>query len=79
MLVWKKRHLREEMPFLRMFLFFLFFSFCFSYFSSNVIFKLFLSFCRRFWIFLFTFVPVNHKRIIYVEITFKALVVAAAS
>ena len=29
MLVWKKRHLREEMPFLRMFLFFLFFSFCF--------------------------------------------------
>lgn len=24
-----KRHLREEMPFLRMFLFFLFFSFCF--------------------------------------------------
>lgn len=76
MLVWKKRHLREEMPFLRMFLFFLFFSF--SYFLSNVIFKLFLSFCRRFRIFLFTFVPVNHKRIIYVEITFKALVVAAA-
>ena len=40
--------------------------------------ELFLSFCRRFWIFLFTFVPVNRKRIIYVEITFKALVVAAA-
>ena len=64
MLVWKKRHLREEMPFLRMFLFFLFFSSLsvFSYFSSNVIFKLFLSFCRRFRIFLFTFVPVNHKK-----------------
>ena len=29
MLVWKKRHLREEMPFLRMFLFLLLFSLTF--------------------------------------------------
>ena len=77
MLVWKKRHLREEMPFFAYVPILSFLS-VFSYFSSNVIFKLFLSFCRRFRIFLFTFVPVNHKRIIYVEITFKALVVAAA-
>lgn len=31
MLVWKKRHLREEMPFLRMFLFFLFFLFSLTF------------------------------------------------
>ena len=31
MLVWKKRHLREEMPFLRMFLFFFFFLFSLTF------------------------------------------------
>lgn len=77
MLVWKKRHLREEMPFLRMFLFFLFFLFSLT-FHLMLFLSYFYHFCRRFRIFLFTFVPVNHKRIIYVEITFKALVVAAA-